>query len=169
LSLVSWSIKVSGRPLILFVSIILILIIPVVLVILVSHLRTVLLVFKPLILRGYFFCELRPSRSSLPVVVRKHPLKPHGFLLGLHETAIEGVAILGLTQNPLVPAICIVVVARAIPTELPLLAVLVVRNRVEDTVIFKFILLVVRRDRTLLDPPPIRVDKRVKRLGTLLP
>jgi hypothetical protein len=168
LSLVSWSIKVSGRPLILFVSIILILIIPVVLVILVSHLRTVLLVFKPLILRGYFFCELRPSRSSLPVVVRKHPLKPHGFLLGLHETAIERVAILGLTQDPLVPTVGMMV-ARAIPTELPILAVLIVRNGVEDTVIFKLILLIVRSGRTLLDPPPIRVDKRVERLGTLLP
>ena len=61
------------------------------------------------------------------------------------------------------------VFVRAIPTELPLLAVLVVRNGVKDTVIFKLILLVVRRDRTLLDPPPIRVDKRVERLGTLLP
>ena len=165
MSLVSWSIKVSGRPLILFVSIILILIIPVVLVILVSHLRTILLH----IIRGFSFSKLRPSRSSLPVVVGKHPLKPHGFLLGRHETAIERVAILGLTQDPLIPAICIVVVARAIPTELPLLAVLVVRNGVEDTVIFKLILLIGRSGRTLLDPPPIRVDKRVERLGTLLP
>jgi hypothetical protein len=164
LSLVSWSIKVSGRPLILFISIILILIIPVVLVILVSHLRTILL----LIIRGFSFSELRSSRSSLPVVVGKHPLKPHGFLLGLHETAIERVAILGLTQDPLIPAIGMVV-ARAIPTELPLLAVLIVRNGVEDTVIFKLILLIVRSGRTLLDPPPIRVDKRVERLGTLLP
>ena len=168
MSLVSWSIKVSGRPLILFVSIILILIIPVVLVILVSHLRTFLLVFKPLILRGYFFCELRPSLSSLPFVVGKHPLKSHGFLLGFHETAIERVAILGLTQDPLVPTVGMMV-ARAIPTELPLLAVLIVRNGVEDTVIFKLILLVVSSGCAILDPPPIRVDNRVKRLGTLLP
>jgi hypothetical protein len=168
LSLVSWSIKVSGRSLILFVSIILILIIPVVLVILVSHLRSFLLVLKPLILRGYFFSELRPSCSSLPVVVGKHPLKPHGFLLGLHETSIEGVAILGLTQDPLIPAIGMVV-ARAITTDLPLLTILVVRNGVEDAVIFKLILLVVGSGCAILDTPPIRVDKWVKRLGTLLP
>jgi hypothetical protein len=164
LSLVSWSIKVSGRPLILFISIILILIIPVLLVILVSHLRTILLH----IIRGFSFSKLRPSPYSLPVVVGKHPLKPHGFFFGLHETAIERVAILGLTQDPLVPTVGMMV-ARAIPTELPLLAVLIVRNGVEDTVIFKLILLIVRSGRTLLDPPPIRVDKRVERLGTLLP
>jgi len=165
LSLVSWSIKVSGRSLILFVRIILILIIPIVLVILVSHLRNFLLL---VIIRGYFFSELRPPRSSLPVVIRKHPLKPHGFLLGLHETAIKRVAILGLTQDPLIPAIGMVV-ARAIPTELPLLAILVVRNGVKDAVIFKLILFVVSGGRTLLDSPPVWVDKWVERLGTLLP
>lgn len=158
LSLVSWSIKVSGRSLILFVCIILFLIIPVVLVILVSHQRSFLLLF---IMRGYFFSELRPPRSSLPIVVSKHPFKPHGFFLGLHEAAIEGVAILGLAQDPLVPAVGIVV-ARAISTVLPLLAVLVVRYGVEDAVIFKLILLVVSSGRALLDAPPIRVDKRVK-------
>jgi hypothetical protein len=157
LSLVSWSFKVSGRSLILFVRIILILIIPIVLVILVSHLRNFLLL---VIIRGYFFSELRPPRSSLPVIVSKHPFKPHGFLLGLHEAAIEGVVILGLAQDSLVPAVGIVVI-RAIPTVLPLLAVLVVRYGVEDAVIFKFILLVVSSGCALLDAPPIRVDKRV--------
>jgi len=165
LSLVSWSIKVSGRSLILFVRIILILIIPIVLDILVSHLRNFLL---RLIIRGYFFSELRPSRSSLPVVVGKHPLKPHGFLLGLHETAIEGVAILGLAQDPFVPAVGMVV-AKANPTVLPLLSVLVVRYGVEDAVIFKLIFLVVSSGCAILDPPPVRVYQGVERLGTLLP
>ena len=70
---------------------------------------------------------MRPSRSSLLVVVRKHPLKSHGFLLSLHESAIERVVIFGLAHDSLVPTIDIVVVL-AIPTVLSLLAVLVVGN-----------------------------------------
>jgi hypothetical protein len=122
--------------------------------------------FIPLIMRGYFFSKLSPSRTTLPVVVRKHLLKPHCFLLGLHESAIERVVILGLAHDPLVPPMDVVVI-RAIPTVLSLLAVLVVSNGVEDAVIFKLIL-VVCSSRTLLVAPPIRVDQRVQRLGTLL-
>ena len=125
MSLVSRSIKVSGRPLILFICVILILIIPLVLVILVP--KRLLLLNIPFIMRGYFFSKLRPSRSSLLVVVRKHPLKPHGFLLGLHESAIKRVVIFSLAHDPLVPPVGIVVI-RVIPTVLPLLAVLVVCN-----------------------------------------
>jgi hypothetical protein len=120
----------------------------------------------PLIMRGYFLSKLRPFRSSLLVVVRKHLLKPHGFLLGLHESAIKRVVIFSLAHDPLVPPIDGVVI-RAIPTVQSLLAVLVVCNGVEDAVIFKLIL-VVCSSRTLLVAPPIRVDQRVQRLGTLL-
>jgi hypothetical protein len=157
LSFVSWSIKVSGRSLILFVCIILILLISVVILILVA--RRLLLLFIPLILWRYFLSELRPSRSSLLIVVRKHPLKSNGFLFGLHESAIERVVIFCLPHDSLVPTIDIVVV-RAIPTVLSQLAVLVVRNGMEDAVIFKLIL-VVRSGRTLLVAPPIWVDQRV--------
>jgi hypothetical protein len=120
----------------------------------------------PLIMRVYFLSKLRPSCSSLLVVVRKHPLKSHGFLLSFHESAIKRVVIFGLAHYPLVPPVGIVII-RAILTVLSLLAVLVVCNGMEDAVIFKLIL-VVRSRRALLVTPPIRVDQRVQRLGTLL-
>ena len=166
MSLVPQSIKVSERSLILFVCVILILIIPVVLLVILVPKSLLLL----LIMRGYFLGKLRPSRSFLLVlvVVRKHSLKSHGFFLSLHESTIKRVVILGLAQDPLVPAVDIVIVL-AIATMLSLLAVLVVHNGMEDAVILKFILLVVRSSRTLLVAPPIRVDQRVKGLGTLLP